>query len=51
VIDDHCAFAVCQDLGDGFDCDMFSRLDPAELDTDWANICNSPVAYNIVCTP
>jgi deleted-in-malignant-brain-tumors protein 1 len=37
----------CNDVP-GLDCNLFNAL-PDNLDDQWGNFCNIPVAYNIVC--
>ena len=43
---------LCQDLArnipGGMDCDLFAAL-PNNLDANWGNGCNIPVAYDVVC--
>ncbi|MEZ4472937.1 MAG: hypothetical protein R3F60_19565 [bacterium] len=44
---------LCQDIArmvPGFRCNLFAAL-PNNLDDDWANGCNIPVAYDILCSP
>ena len=58
----HCADAACRHAGlgralswreggctdvPGLDCDLFNHLD--DLDTEWAPVCNIPVAYDVIC--